>query len=71
MITESKIQNIDNNPIRVNKAPEPRSINKLLPPLYFSGMFVGSTGTGKTYSLVKLLKLYEQYPIYDHENNKL
>ena len=71
MITEIKIQNIDNNPIRVNKPPEPRSINKLLPPLYSSFMFVGSTGTGKTYSLVKLLKLYELYPIYDHENNKL
>mmetsp|Transcript_71734 Transcript_71734/g.191392 ORF Transcript_71734/g.191392 Transcript_71734/m.191392 type:complete len:295 (+) Transcript_71734:1577-2461(+) len=71
MITEFKIQNIDNLPIRINKAPEPRSVNKMLPPLYFSGMFIGSTGTGKTYSLVKLLKLYEQYPIYHHENNKL
>jgi len=34
-------------------------------------MFIGSKGSGKTYSLVKLLKNYEKYPIYDVEGNKL
>jgi hypothetical protein len=34
-------------------------------------MFIGAKNTGKTYSLVKLLKNYERYPIYDHQHNKL
>ena len=27
--------------------------------------------SGKTYSLIKLLKNYEKYPIYDNEGHKL
>ena len=32
---------------------------------------MASGGSGKTYSLIKLLKNYEKYPIYDNDNNKL
>jgi hypothetical protein len=33
--------------------------------------FIGSKGSGKTYLLIKLLKNYEKYPIYDNEGHKL
>jgi len=71
MITEIKLNSLDNKPIQVNKKPVPQSINKSLPPLFFNGIWIGSKGTGKTYSIVKLIKNYEKYPIYDDKNNKL
>jgi len=70
-ITEQKLEGLDHKPIKVNKKPPPQSINKNLPPLYFTLMAIGQKGSGKSYSIVKLLKLFEQYPIYDYEGNKL
>lgn len=71
MIQEIKLNGLDNKPIKTTKKPPPRSINKDLPPCYFTSIFIGSKGSGKTYSLIKLLKNYEQYPIYDNEGHKL
>ena len=62
---------MDNKPIKTTKKPPPRSINENLPPCYFTSIFIGSKGSGKTYSLIKLLKNYEKYPIYDNEGHKL
>ena len=42
-----------------------------MPPCFFTSIFIGGRGSGKTYSLVKLIKNYERYPIYDVDNNKL
>jgi adenylate kinase family enzyme len=47
------------------------SNNKDLPPCCFTSIFIGSQGSGKTYSAVKLLKKYEKYPIFDSDGNKL
>ena len=71
MISEIKLTSLDNKPIEVKKSPVPQSLNKSLPPLFSNFMFIGAKNTGKTYSLVKLLKNYERYPIYDHQHNKL
>ena len=71
MITEIKLTGLDNNTIRTNKKQPPKSKNENLPPCFFTSIFIGSKGSGKTYSLVKLLKNYEKYPIYDVDNNKL
>ena len=70
-ISEHHLDGLDNNPIKVNKIPPPQSIYKNLPPLYFTLMAIGQKGSGKSYSVVKLLKLFEQYPIHDTEGNKL
>lgn len=51
-----------------NKYPVPDDIN--LPRLFFVGLFVGSRGSGKTFSIVELLKQYERYGIYDAETKK-
>ena len=50
-----------------NKYPVP--LNKSLPRMYFVSLLIGSRGSGKTYSLVKLLKQYERYGIVDAESN--
>ena len=71
MITEIKLDGLNNEPIRTNKKQPPKSKNENLPPCFFTSIFIGSKGSGKTYSLVKLLKNYEKYPIYDVDNNKL
>ena len=71
MITENKINDIIDYKIRVNKIFVPRSANKSLPPFFYSALFIGATGTGKTFKLVELLKLYEKYDILDSKGNKL
>jgi hypothetical protein len=71
MISETQLNGLDNQPIKTTKQPPPRSNNPNLPPCYFTSIFIGSKGSGKTYSLIKLLKNYEKYPIYDNDNNKL
>ena len=42
MIVENKLSSLNNNPIKVNKKPVPQSINKQLPPLFFTGIWIGS-----------------------------
>ena len=71
MIEEIKLNGLDNKPIKTTKKPPPRSTNENLPPCYFTSIFIGSKGSGKTYSLIKLLKNYEKYPIYDNDGHKL
>jgi hypothetical protein len=71
MILETKLSNLDNKPIKVNKKSPPRSINPDLTPLYFTAMFIGAKNSGKSYGLVKLLKFYENEPIKDADNNTL
>ena len=63
MILETKLNNLDNKPIKVNKKSPPMSINKDLTPFYFTAMFIGAKNSGKSYGLVKLLKFYENEPI--------
>ena len=71
MIQEIKLDGLNNEPIRTNTKQPTRSKKDNLPPCYFTSIFIGSKGSGKSYSLVKLLKNYEKHPIYDVDNNKL
>ena len=48
-----------------NKYPNPK--DPAAPRCYFVGLFVGSRGSGKSFMMVKLLKQYENYGIYDTE----
>lgn len=49
-----------------NKYPQP--LDKDAPRMYFVGLFIGSRGSGKSFMIVKLLKQYENYGIYDSES---
>lgn len=71
MITTTKITDLSNEPPKVNKKQLPQSINKHLTPLYNNSMFVGSKNSGKTYGVVRFLKNYEEYPIYNKEGVKI
>jgi hypothetical protein len=71
MIIENKITTLNNEVVKVNKKKVPRSINPDLVPLFFTSCFVGSKNSGKTYGLVKMLKNFELYPVYDVDKNKL
>jgi hypothetical protein len=50
-----------------NKYPVP--LSKSLPRMFFVGLFVGSRGSGKSYSVVNLLKQYEECGIINTETN--
>jgi len=71
MITTTQIQDLNNIPPKIKKKEPPRSINKHLTPLYNNSLFVGAKNSGKTYGLVKFLKNYEEFPIYNSEGEKL
>ena len=71
MIVEEKINDLNNDVVKVNKKKPPRSKNKYLVPLYFTSCFVGAKNSGKTYGLVKMLKNFENNPIYNSDNEKL
>lgn len=68
MITEKRIENINDRPINIKKKPVPQSNNPALPLLFNTQLYIGSKGTGKTYKLVQLLKLYEESKIKDEND---
>ncbi len=70
-INEIHLEGLNNNVISIKKPKPPRSINQNLVPLYFTALFVGSKNSGKTYGLIKLLKNFEKYPIYNSDGDKL
>ena len=70
MIKIKPIKDLKKYSIRVKKKAEPRSPNETLPSLFFNGIFVGMTGSGKSYSLITMLKMYERETILDDEGFK-
>ena len=64
MIIESEIKSLKEEKVNL-KDETVESTNPYLPKMYFCGMWIGAKGTGKTYSLVSLLKHYEKSQILD------
>ena len=69
MIVESEIKSLKEEQVKL-KDETVESSNPYLPKLYFCAMFIGSKGSGKTYSLVSLLKHYEKSSILDKKGRK-
>jgi len=67
MIIEKVVENIDNKPLVIKKKKVPQSTNTSLPLLFNTQLYIGSKGTGKSYKLTQLLKLYEQSKIKDED----
>lgn len=67
MIIEKKVENIDDKPIIIKNKKIPQSVNKSLPLLFNTQLYIGSKGTGKSYKLTKILKLYEESKIKDED----
>jgi hypothetical protein len=70
-LNKTPLEGLNNNVVKVKKPKPPRNTNTFLVPLYFAACFVGAKNSGKTYGLVKLLKNFEDYPIYNNEGDKL
>lgn len=68
-ITEQRINTWENVGLKFKRNKYPVPLEKSLPKMYFVSLFVGSRGSGKTYSIVKLLKQYERYGIVDAETS--
>lgn len=68
MIIEKIVENIDNKPLIIKKKNVPQSVNKSLPSLFNTQLYIGSKGTGKSYKLTQLLKMYEQSKIKDEND---
>ena len=69
MIIESEIKSLKEEQVKL-KDENVESSNPYLPKLYFCGMWIGSKGSGKTWSLVSLLKHYERSSILDKKGKK-
>lgn len=67
MIIEKIVDNIDNKPLLVKKKNVPQSTNISLPLLFNTQLYIGSKGTGKSYKLTQLLKMYEKSKIRDED----
>ncbi len=68
MFKKVKIPDFDNKPVHFEGAADieyPQSRNPNLPKNFYTGLIVGGTGTGKTFSCCKLLKYYERFKIYN------
>eukprot|EP00960_Hanusia_phi_P013196 385021-Hanusia_phi.AAC.1 len=64
MIEEEPIDEWDNKPVRCKKVIYPQCLDDNAPSNYYTAIFCGATGTGKTYLATKLLKTLEQKGIY-------
>lgn len=67
MIVEKTVNGIKDTPMIVKKKNVPQSTNKSLPLLFNTQLYIGSKGTGKSYKLTQLLRLYEQSKIKDDD----
>lgn len=64
-----QIDNWDNKPPKHKALKYPQPTDKNSPRMFFVSLFVGSRGSGKTFSCVKLLKQYERFKILDSKTN--
>ena len=67
MITEKIIKNLNSKPIIVKKKNVPQSVNPDLPLMFNTQLYIGSKGTGKSYKLCELIRLYESSKIKDND----
>ena len=64
-VTEENLKDYKEINLRFKKNRYPIPLDKNLPKMYFVSLFVGSRGSGKTFSCCQLLKQYEKSGIYD------
>jgi hypothetical protein len=71
--TKIPISGFDNKPVKFKNTidyPQPPE-DSLLPNNFYTCLAIGSTGTGKTYSVVKLLKYQEEHKFYNKDDEEI
>ena len=63
-IITKDLPNLNNIELKFKNTKYPQCKDINLPRLFFVALFVGSRGSGKTYSCSKLLKMYEHFGIF-------
>jgi hypothetical protein len=66
-ITSEIIPHLQNIELKYKKNKYPQCRDPNLPRMFFVALFIGSKGSGKTYNATQLLKAYENFGIYDGE----
>lgn len=69
-VVSEHIENWNNKPVPHKKNKYPLPIDKNSPRMYFVCLAVGSRGSGKTFSIVKLLKQYEKFGIVNQQTQE-
>jgi hypothetical protein len=69
-IVSEHIENWNNKPVPHKKNLYPMPVDKNSPRMYFVCLAVGSRGSGKTFSIVKLLKQYEKFGIINQQTQE-
>lgn len=64
VVHENPISGFDNRPVPHKAKVYPQPANPDLPRCYSLSLWVGSRGSGKTFKLVKLIKMYETEGLY-------
>ena len=62
------VENWDNKPVKHKKNKYPIPLDKNSPQMFFVCLAIGSRGSGKTFSVVKLIKQYEKFGIVDADD---
>lgn len=70
-IRTEQLANWDDRPVRHKKLRYPQCADKNTPRCFFVGQFIGSRGSGKTFSIVKLLRQFQDYKIFDHDGEEV
>lgn len=69
-IISEHIENWDNKAVPHTKHKYPLPVDKNSPRMYFVCLAVGSRGSGKTFSIVKLIKQYEKYGVINQQTQE-
>lgn len=65
------IANWDDKPIKHKRQRYPQCSDKNTPRCFFVGQFIGSRGSGKTFAIVKLIRQFQDFKIFDSEGEEV
>lgn len=70
-IHTEQLANWNDKPVKHKRQRYPQCVDKNTPRCFFVGQFIGSRGSGKTFTIVKLLKQFQDFKVFDHEGEEV
>lgn len=65
------LANWNDRPVKHKRQRYPQCSDKNTPRCFFVGQFIGSRGSGKTFSIVKLIRQFQDYKIFDNDGDEV